>query len=123
MSIKEKLLSAINDLPYEEISNERLVDILVDKLKSQREEIKKLENANLSERRILSAETERIMNEYKELNRNPNKFLSFTEYFIGKRGLKIICSFHNGYLSVSEVEKAISFAAKRVSPEEFQGLP
>lgn len=123
MSIKEKLLSAIGDLPYEEMSNERLVDILVDKLKSQQEEIKRLNNANNIEKLKLHDDRDLVHSEIRELRCNPNKFLSFTDYYIGKRGLKIICTFHGGSLSVCEVEKKILFAAKRVSAEEFEVLP
>lgn len=84
MSIKSKLLQAIGEINIEDMGDETLVDILVDKIKSQERRIQELSRENSHERDKLSHEIEAIHQERKKMRDDPLYGAYGEFYFLGE---------------------------------------
>jgi len=108
VTIKSKLLAAIQDMQFDDLSNEALIDVLLDKLKRQKFEIESLRVANIREREDLRLKHDRIDREYRELQRNPNKFISTQAHFLTSNNNKLQVTFVNGYIKLQEMDKKLA---------------
>lgn len=75
MDAKQKLLEALC-ITFDDLSEARLLDILLDAYKAKKERIVQLEGENAHEREVLQSEREALLAERRRMQTDPTYFVS-----------------------------------------------
>lgn len=117
-NIKEKLLQAL-DCSLDDISEERLIDILLDAYNSKKQRIVELEGENSRERVMLHTEREQIRDERHQMHTNPLYGASGQYYFV-LDNKKFVVQIEGGRrIQLFERQAQIDFAAQPLTSKEF----
>lgn len=119
MSIKTKLLSALESIPLDDFGTERLVDLLVDKLKEKEKEIERLQGANAHERLMLQGEREQLRKDFERNRTDPRRYLRGAYLFIGRNGKKYRAENTGDRLQLYEGEGSSEYVMQEVSWGEW----
>ena len=119
MSVKQKILDGLG-CALDHISEERLIDILLDAYKAKQRHIEQLEGENAHEREMLHAEHESLRREQEKMRRDP-LYCAHGRYFFAVNGRRFIVDVQGGQIDMCEREKRIDVRAQRLSAEEFGG--
>ena len=118
-SVKQKLLRALDCL-LDDISEERLVDILLDAYKAKRDRITELEGENARERVLLQTEREQIHDAHRRMNSDPLYGASGRYYFVVNKR-KFCVQIEGGRrIQMFERQAHIDFAAEQIRAEDFE---
>lgn len=121
---KDKLLEILGDFAVDDLSTDRLLDVLADKLKRQEESIEQLLHKNDSEYRQIRQERETLQREYQELRRNPATIFGGPFFFIGDKGAKYFVQINRGHVEAfEEREKGIHYPLQRITHEQYEANP
>lgn len=121
MNIKDKLLKAVKDIDTHEMDESVLIDILVDKIKSQADEIERLRGENAHEEMRLYSAREAIQKEIREMHSNPFYGATGPIYFLGQKGEKFSLIFQGGVCKeIYQRKKDIDYNLRQVSPAEWE---
>ena len=119
MSTKQKILDALG-CALDEISEDRLVDILLDAYKRKEQRIKNLEAENVTERQRLDAEIERCQIARHEMRSNPLYGASGEYFFLGTGWRRLRVQIEGGCrISAFEVVGNVDYVCRQVSQEEY----
>jgi len=123
--LKEKLLSTL-DFALDDVSEERLLDILLDAYRARKEEIERLRGENAHEVQKLNDQHEALMRERSELRRNPLYgasgswfFTANGQYFSVRASGGKICE---ASLRVKVKGQDVEYAAQELSPAQWEAL-
>ena len=123
--LKEKLLSTL-DFALDDVSEERLLDILLDAYRARKEEIERLRGENAHEVQKLNDQHEALMRERSELRRNPLYgasgswfFTANGQYFsVSAAGGKI----REAALRVKAKGQDVVYAAQQMTQQQWEAL-
>lgn len=120
--IKEKLLQVIGDFSGDDLSANRLIDVLADKLKDQNEEIERLKRKNSVREAQLCELEELARRKYQSLMSNPSKSWesAYPMHFIDEKGVvfEVIVKF--GDVEVRRWERHMQTMLMHISPAEAE---
>lgn len=116
MSTKEKILEALGDLEISDISETRLIDLLLDAYQEKVRQVTALESENVSERQSLQDEYKRLEEEHRRIRQDPLYCMHGDYYFINKE-LKIQVSVQGFTIEAFLCKDGIGYALERVSPD------
>lgn len=119
MSIKEKILSAL-DCALEDITEDRLIDILLDAYQAKTQQIVKLQGENAAERERLHHDHEMLREEHRRMRMDP-LYGADGEYFFSCNGRKFNIKVRGGKIDMFERSSSAScdFVAQRMSMDEW----
>lgn len=120
MSVKEKVINALQGSLLESFSEDALIDLLVDKVVSQSKEIKELKCSSIVEKIKLKEQKEEMHNEIHRIRNNPMTLANIETYFLGKNDKLFFAKFYMNECYLSEISKGYHFEMKRISTEEFR---
>lgn len=119
MKTKQRLLKAL-DCSLEDISEDRLVDILLDTFNAKKRRIEELEGDNARERFDIQNERDRMRDELHRMRSDPLYGAGGEYYFMcdGKKFGVVV----QGRISMFERRGSIDYAAQQLSPREWSGV-
>jgi hypothetical protein len=120
MTIKQKLLAALN-IMLDDISEERLIDILLDNYKEKTQRIEELAGENAHEKFMLQEEWEKIKREHHRMLRDPT-YLSSGEYHFCHEGRHFCVDIRHGRVVLWERRNTTQVLAHPLSPEVARKL-
>jgi hypothetical protein len=123
MSVKNKILAAL-DYALEDISEDHLIDILLDAYKAKKDHIRKLEAENEHERNDIYHERQRMREEAKCMRSDPLYCREGVYYFLSN-GRKFTVMVQGGRVNLSELHREnpnIDINACPLSLEEWLRL-
>lgn len=121
MPNKEKLLEAL-DCTIDDVSEERLVDVLLDSYAKMKERIKVLEAENSGERERLHYEMNNIQEERMKMRRDPTYWTAGDFYFIDHvalMGQKMRVRIVGTKIELSQRRGNVDFVMRQVSGTEW----
>lgn len=119
MDSKQKLLEALN-ITFDDLSETRLLDILLDAYKSKKERIAQLESENAHERDTLRADREALLSERRRMQTNPTYFVS-GDFLFRCRDRRFCVTIANGHVQMFERSRSsgCDFCAEPMSHENW----
>lgn len=118
MSIRDKILSALTST-LEDLSEERLVDILIDELKSARAEVERRAGENIAEYQRLQQDREHNREEYLKMHREP-LYCVKGEFHFATADDRFFCIHVQGtQLGMFERRLNVDYQVPRISHEEW----
>lgn len=115
--LRKRILSAL-DIPFEEISESRLVDILIDEHEAAKATVSKLKAENADEREALRQERETIRVEMRKMRSEPLYCAAGEFYFVrGEAGFLIVIQ--GTRINLFEHSGAAFYPVVQVSSEEW----
>lgn len=123
MSVRSKLLEAVGEIDIHDIGESALVDILVNKIKSQEKRIQELNGENAHERQRLHDEREAMHKDRQEMRRNPLYGVYGQFYFLGRDNQRIQLVMQSGQIvSMIERFKNTDFMMRQITPTQWDIL-
>ena len=113
MSIKQKLLDSLN-VTLEDISMERLIDILLDTYKAKCQYIKKLEGENAHEREQLESARKAIGQEMDRIRCDPTLLCAKEYNFISRNKIKFTVQIVNSKVILIERVGPINYPMEEI---------
>lgn len=117
MSYKQKLLEALN-ITFDDLSESRLLDILLDAYKAKKERIIQLEAENAHERETLRAEREALLSERRRMQTDPTYFIS-GDFLFRCRDRSFCVTIVSGRVEMFERSQGCDFRAQPMSHENW----
>lgn len=118
MDTKQKILAALG-CALDDLSEARLLDILLDAYQAKKDEIVELKKANQLEQFKLATEREGVREEIRKVRSDPFYGAAGDFYFIC-RGKKIAARIHARNVTLYERSAGIDYSASLVSQEEWE---
>lgn len=118
MNNRSRILEALGDV-VDDISEERLLDILLDSYAAKKQRIKELEGENAHERQALHDDRERLHEEMRRMRSDP-LYGACGDYYFTVGGRYFRFHVHGGRVDMLEECKGnISYAAQQMSLEAW----
>lgn len=117
MNTKKRILEAL-DCALDDISEERLLDILLDAYHSKKKEIERLQGENSHEREMLHSEREQCLEDRRRMLRDP-LYGATAQYYFLVNGHRIGVTVIGSRIDVFERQKNIDFSAQQITFEDF----
>jgi hypothetical protein len=119
MTIKDKLLGAL-DITLEDISEERLLHLLLDAYRAKQRSIEHLESENAREREDMHHEREKIRENYRRMRRDPLYGQEGVYYFIiAGNGIRLSVTIQGARINLHQRVSGMDIAAAPVSLETW----
>lgn len=119
MDSKQKLLEALC-ITFDDLSESRLLDILVDAYKAKKKRIAQLEAENAHERETLRAEREALLSERRQMRSDP-LYCATGDYFFECNGHRFAVQVHGAHVQMFErARNGLDFAGRPMSLMEFE---
>ena len=118
MTTKKKIIAALG-CALDDISEERLLDILLDAYAGKKKRIQELERENLAERERLHQDLECIRREQDRMRSDPLYSLGGDYYFFCN-GRKMLVQVQGGQIQMCERIGTIDYCAKQVARESWK---
>ena len=120
MNIRKKLLDAL-DLTIDDLSEDCLVDILLDVHKRNQQQIKQLQGENSHEREMIHEEREIMKRDYQRMHEDP-LFCTSGEYFF-RYGRQLFCVNIQGHqINMFERKGRSDAVARQLSRDEWESF-
>ena len=117
-TLQQKLLKAL-DLTLDDLSEERLIDVLLDNYKFKAEQVETLANENLHEREQIQGERDAMRKEHHDMRCNP-LYGPTGEYFFACEGHRYRLIVEGGRrLQLFKKQPGAEYVARSISREEF----
>jgi hypothetical protein len=118
MSIKKQLLGAL-DCTLDDLSETRLLDLLLDAYQAQKKEIERLHGVNAREAQRLRDDLECVRRDRERIQRDP-LYCAHGEYFFLVNGRRIGVSIQGSHIDLYERgANKINYAGQRLSATEW----
>lgn len=118
MSTKEKILSALG-CSLEDLSESRLLDILLDAYQDKKDRIEELESANVQEREKLHTAEENIRRELRQMRMDP-LYGVHGDFFFSTGEREFCVQVQGGMISMFERRGGFDFIARPLSRDEWE---
>ena len=118
MTIKEKILEALGGCVLDDISESRLIDILVDAHAALRQRIADLEGTNAVEREDLHQSQDRIQEEMHRMRSDP-LYCAQGDYYFECNGRKFCVSVHGHRMELFERQRHVDLNGRQMTPKEW----
>ena len=119
MSVKQKILDGLG-CALDHISEERLIDILLDAYKAKQKRIEALEGENAHEREMLHAEHESLRREQHKMRSDP-LYCASGRYYFGVNKMRFVVDVQCGQISMFQRESRVDVRAQQFTAVEFGG--
>jgi hypothetical protein len=113
MPSKQKLLDAL-DCTLEDLSEDRLLDLLLDAYAAKKKKIEELRSENAREAQALHDQREVLDKEYQRMRRDPTIWLA-SQYFFRTQTALLVVNIRGPEISICERKKGIDYAAEQLS--------
>lgn len=117
MKTKQKILEAL-DCALDEISEERLLEILMDAYKAKKDRISQLEGENCHEREVMHHERQKMHEEYRRMRDDP-LYCASGRYFFLVNHHKISVYIQGTKIEAFERVGQTDYAAEQLPPAEW----
>jgi hypothetical protein len=117
MSVKSKIVEALG-CTLDDISEERLVDILLDSYRTKKQEISRLQVENIREREDMYRERQSLRDEQRRMRSDPLYGPEGYYYFLSDRR-KFTVAVQGGRITMSERMKNVDMVAQQVQLVEW----
>lgn len=114
---RSRILEALGDV-VDDISEERLLDILIDSYAAKKRRISELEGENAHERQALHDDRERLREEMRRMRSDP-LYGAHGTYFFLCNNRKFRFDIYGRHISMFERVDQYDFAAMQLSQEEW----
>jgi hypothetical protein len=118
VTIKNKLLDAL-DITLEDVSEERLIDLLLDAYKVKERRIEVLEGENAHEREDMHHEREKMREEYRRMRSDPLYWREGGVYYFRDYTKCHTVLIQGGQVRLMERIKDVDIAVPQVKQEEW----
>ena len=117
MNIKQKILDGLG-CTLDEISEERLIDILLDAYQAKERRIKALEGENAREREAMHEEREAMKREHHLMRTDP-LYCAPGRYYFAVAGRRFSVDIQGSAIKMLQRDSRIDVLAQRISENEF----
>ena len=117
MAVKEKILGAL-EMTFEDLSLERLIDILLDAYNGKKKRIEELNAENARERERLHVDIE-VMRRERERMRSDPLYLLHGDYFFECNGRRFHVSVQGSHIKMTEQQGKHAYMASQMTWAEW----
>lgn len=117
MKTKQKIIDALG-CALDDISEDRLLDILLDAYKAKKDRISQLEGENCHERLVMESERQFMHDERKRLHTDPT-YGAAGQYFFVVNHHKIAIRIQGRMIEVTEKVDQVDYLGQQLSPAEW----